>query len=75
VKGVSEPDAETGVILAENLRYIIISDELSPMELREHPLSEGFLNRFEVYLQEPSKTKIGRIQTSALSLRSRARRR
>jgi hypothetical protein len=25
------------------------------MELREHPFSEGFFNRLEVYLQEPGK--------------------
>jgi hypothetical protein len=28
------------------------------MELREHPFSEGFFNRLEVYLQEPGKAEI-----------------
>jgi hypothetical protein len=46
VEWVAEPGPETGVFLRENLCYVIVTDELSPMELREHPLSEGFLKCF-----------------------------
>jgi hypothetical protein len=40
------------VILREYLRHIIVSVELSLMELSEHPFREVFLNCFGVYLCE-----------------------
>jgi hypothetical protein len=52
VEWVSEPDPETGVILGENLRHVIVSDELSLVELREYPFSKRLLDSFEVYLGE-----------------------
>jgi hypothetical protein len=55
VEWVTEPYAETGVILRQDLCHVIVSDEVSLMELREHPFSEGFFNRLEVYLQERGK--------------------
>jgi hypothetical protein len=40
------------VILRENLRYVIVSNKLSLVELREYPFSKGFLDCFKVYLRE-----------------------
>jgi hypothetical protein len=36
MKGVSEPDAETGVSLGEDPCYVIVSDKLSCMELSKY---------------------------------------
>ncbi len=52
---VTESNAEPRVVLRQDLRHVIVSDELSLMELREYPFSECFLNRFEVYLSESGK--------------------
>jgi hypothetical protein len=37
------------------LRHIIVTGEISLLELGEHPISEGLLNCFEVYLKERGK--------------------
>jgi len=71
VEWVAEPDAETGVILGENVRYIIISDELLFMELCEYPFSEGFLDWFEVYLPESAENTIFPIPVSKKSVKVR----
>jgi hypothetical protein len=52
VEGVPQPDADTGVVLRENFRHILVGDVLSPMQLRKYPLSEGLLERLEIYLFE-----------------------
>jgi hypothetical protein len=49
VERVPHPDAEASVILRENLRHIIVRDELVLVELREYSFSEGCLDSFEVY--------------------------
>ena len=40
------------MILRANLRYVIVRDKLSLVELSEYPFSEGCLDSFKVYLQE-----------------------
>ena len=52
VEWVSEPNAEPRVVLRQYLPHIIISDELSCMEPREHPLerettSSGAIGEFQ----------------------------
>ena len=46
------PPAQRGSLLipefTEQMVHYLVSDELSLMELCEHPFSEGFLNTFEV---------------------------
>jgi hypothetical protein len=69
VERVPHPDAEASVILRENLRHIIVRDELSLMELREHPLSEGLLNRLEVYLQESGEYAVFPVAVSKQSVK------
>ena len=64
MKGVSEPDAETGVSLGEDPCYVIVSDKLSCMELSEYSLNEGLLNCLEVYLREPGKYAVVPIAVS-----------
>ena len=50
MEGVPDPNAKASVILRENLRYIIVGDKLSLVELCEYPFSKGLLDWFEVYL-------------------------
>jgi hypothetical protein len=71
VEWVTEPYAETGVILRQDLCHVIVSDEVSLMELREHPFSEGFFNRLEVYLQERGKYAIFPVAISEESVQVR----
>jgi hypothetical protein len=46
------------VILREDLRYVIVSDKLLLVELREDTFSEGILYRFKVYLGEPGEDAV-----------------
>jgi hypothetical protein len=46
------------VVLREDLRYIIVGDKLSLVELREDPFSEGILYGFKVYHPEPSEDAV-----------------
>jgi hypothetical protein len=71
VEGVSEPNAETGVILGEDLRHVIVRDKLSLMELREYPYGEGILDWFEVYLRERSEYAILPVPVSKESVKVR----
>ena len=71
VERVTEPDAETGVILRQALCHVIVSDELSLVERREHPFSEGFLDSFEVYLSESAESTILPVAVSEESVQVR----
>jgi hypothetical protein len=46
------------MILREDLRYIIVGDKLSLVELREDPFSEGILYGFNVYLRKPGEDSV-----------------
>ncbi len=49
---VTKPNAESGVFVREDLCHIIVSNELSLMELGEYPFSEVLLYYLKVYLCE-----------------------
>jgi hypothetical protein len=59
------------VILREDLRYVIISDQFSLVELSEHSFGEGFLNCFEVYLCESGEGAIFPVSVSEESVKMR----
>jgi hypothetical protein len=45
VERVTKPDAEARVVLRQDLRHIIVSDELSLMELCQDPFRKGLRER------------------------------
>jgi hypothetical protein len=47
-KATGDRYAETRVVLRQDLRHVIVSDELSLVKLSEYPFSERFLDSFEV---------------------------
>jgi hypothetical protein len=49
---VTHPDAKASVLLREDLRYIIVGNQLSLVKLCEDSFSEDFLDCFQVYLRE-----------------------
>ena len=68
MEGVSEPDAETGVFLRQDLRHVIVSDEVSLMELREYPFSERILDCFKDNLREPCEDAVLPVPVSEKSV-------
>ena len=74
VEGVTHPSAfgkptadkyaKASMILRENLCLGRVGQELSLVELSEHPFSEGFLDCFEVYLPPAVNKRYARFLTS-----------
>jgi hypothetical protein len=58
------------VVLRENLRHVIISDELSLVELREYPFSEGILDWFKDNLREPCEDAVLPVSVSEKSVKA-----
>ncbi len=68
---ITHPDPKAGMILRENLRYRIISEELSFVELREHSFPEGLSNRFKVNLWESRKYALSPVAVGKESMKVR----
>jgi hypothetical protein len=59
------------VLLREDLRYIIVSNKLQLVELREYPFSEAFLYGYKVYLSEPCEDAVLPVPVSEESVEMR----
>jgi hypothetical protein len=59
------------VLLREDLRYIIVSNKLQLVELREYPFSKGLLYGLKVYLSEPCEGAVLPVSVSEESVEMR----
>jgi hypothetical protein len=71
VEGVAEPDAETRVVLREDLHYVIVRDKLLLVELCEDSFSKGLLYSFEVYFREACEDAVFPVSVSKESMKMR----
>ena len=61
------------MVLREDLRYIIVSNKLQLVELREDSFSKGLLYGFKVYLRKPGEDAVLPVSVSEESFdRARA---
>jgi hypothetical protein len=68
---VTHPDPKAGMILRENLRYDIVSEELPFVELCEHSFPKGLSKGIQVNFGEPGKYILSPVTVGKESMKVR----